>query len=232
MIPDAPGAKKAIPVEVRESPALSKIVSTGAGQFGEVVLAITFIPFLVYFMLTWKMHVHSSTLGLFPKEHRLVAYRTIGRISAMMRSFIVGNLILGLIASGASTVVFWALGLPYPYFLGLISGFMSLIPYLGLILALLAPLAAGLGSLTRSSTILIVVTVVVLHIVMMNVLYPLIIGKRLRLNPLALSLALLFWAWVWGAMGLILAVPIVGATKIVCDYVDSLRGFGAWLGDS
>jgi predicted PurR-regulated permease PerM len=66
----------------------------------------------------------------------------------------------------------------------------------------------------------------------MNVLYPLIIGKRLRLNPLALSLALLFWAWIWGAMGLILAVPIVGATKIVCDYVDSLRGIGAWLGDS
>jgi predicted PurR-regulated permease PerM len=50
------------------------------------------------------------------------------------------------------------------------------------------------------------------------------------LNPLAVTLSLLFWAWIWGAMGLILAVPLAGATKIVCDYVDPLRGFGAWLG--
>jgi predicted PurR-regulated permease PerM len=232
VMPDPPGAKKAIPVEVRESPGLSRIVSTSAGQFGELVLSITFIPFLVYFMLTWKMKVHSNTLQLFPKEHRLVAYRTIGRISLMMRSFIVGNLILGLVASGISTVIFWWIGLPYPYFLGIISGFMSLIPYLGVFLALLAPFAAGLGSMTRTNALVIVITVVVLHVLTMNVLYPLIIGKRLRLNPLALSLALLFWAWIWGAMGLILAVPIVGATKIVCDYVDSLRGIGAWLGDS
>jgi predicted PurR-regulated permease PerM len=232
VLPDAPGSKKAIPVEVHEAPRLSTLISTGASQFGEVVLAITFIPFLVYFMLTWKVHVHSSTLGLFPKEHRLVAYRTIGRISAMIRSFIAGNLLLGMIAAVVSTSVFWAIGLPYPYFLGILSGFVGLIPYLGIILGLLAPFAAGLGSITPTSALIIVVTVIGMHILTMNVLYPLIIGKRLRLNPLALSLSLLFWAWVWGAMGLILAVPIMGATKIVCDYVDSLRGLGAWLGDS
>ena len=56
-------------------------------------------------------------------------------------------------------------------------------------------------------------------------------GKRLRLNPLAITLSLLFWAWIWGAMGLILALPIVGATKIICDYIDPLRGLGAWLGE-
>jgi len=53
----------------------------------------------------------------------------------------------------------------------------------------------------------------------------------LRLNPLAVTLALLFWAWIWGAMGLILAIPMVAATKIICDYTDSLRGLGQWLGD-
>ena len=92
----------------------------------------------------------------------------------------------------------------------------------------------GSGNGGRSSgigVIVIFVTVVGLHVLTMNVLYPKIVGKRLRLNPLAVTLALLFWAWIWGAMGLILAVPIVGATKIICDYVDSLRGLGAWLGD-
>ncbi len=59
---------------------------------------------------------------------------------------------------------------------------------------------------------------------------PKIVGGRLRLNPLTVTLALLFWAWIWGAMRLILAVLIVGATKIICDYVDFQRGLGQWLG--
>ena len=57
-------------------------------------------------------------------------------------------------------------------------------------------------------------TVIGLHLLTMNVLYPKIV---------------LFWAWIWGAMGLVLAIPLVGATKIICDYIDSLRG--AWLGN-
>jgi predicted PurR-regulated permease PerM len=48
---------------------------------------------------------------------------------------------------------------------------------------------------------------------------------------IAVLLSLLFWAWIWGAVGLVLAVPIVGAAKIVCDYTDSLKGLGIWLGE-
>jgi hypothetical protein len=86
-------------------------------------------------------------------------------------------------------------------------------------------------TLNKTGVVIVLSTVVILHIVTMNILYPKIVGKRLRLNPLAVTLSLLFWAWIWGGMGLLLAVPVVGATKIVCDHVDSLRGLGAWLGD-
>ena len=223
--------KAPLAVEVQEAPGLSRVLSAGGGTLGEVFLAITFIPFLVYFMLTWKDHAHSTTVRLFPKEHRLVAHRTVGRISTMIRSFIAGNVLIGLINTLVSTIVFWQLGIPYFYFLGVISGFASLVPYLGVFLALLPPLAGGVGLLDKSGVLIIVLTVVGLHVLTLNVLYPKIVGKRLRLNPLAITLSLLFWAWIWGAMGLILAVPIVGATKIICDYIDPLRGLGAWLGD-
>ncbi len=133
--------KQPLPVEVQEAPGLSKVISAGTGTLGEVVLAISFVPFLVYFMLTWKDHMLSATVRLFPKEHRLIAHRTVGRISAMIRSFIVGNMLIGVVAAAISTVVFWSLGIPYFYFLGVISDFVSLIPYLGVFLALLPPLA-------------------------------------------------------------------------------------------
>jgi len=229
--PSDPQQKKPMPVQVQEKPGIYQIFSGGIGAVGDLVLTMTFIPFLVYFMLTWKDHAHASTVRLFPKEHRLIAHRTVGRISTMIRSFIAGNVLVGLVSAVLSTVVFWRLGIPYFYFLGVISGFVSLVPYLGVFLALLPPLAAGMGVVDKKGVGIILITVVGLHVLSMNVLYPKIVGKRLRLNPLALTLSLLFWAWIWGAMGLILAVPLVGATKIVCDYIDPLRGFGAWLGD-
>ncbi len=89
--------KPPLAVEVQEAPGLSRVISAGGGTLGEVFLAITFVPFLVYFMLTWKDHAHSTTVRLFPKEHRLVAHRTVGRISAMIRGFIAGNVLIGLI---------------------------------------------------------------------------------------------------------------------------------------
>lgn len=223
--------KAPIAVEVQESPGLLRVISAGSGTLAEVLLSITFIPFLVYFMLTSKDHAHSATVRLFPKEHRLVAHRTVGRISAMIRSFIAGNVLVGFINALVSAIVFWRLGIPYFYFLGVISGFASLVPYLGIFLALLPPLAAAAGVVNKTGVVIILLTVIVLHLLTMNVLYPKIVGKRLRLNPLAISLSLLFWAWIWGGMGLILAVPLVGATKIICDYVDPLRGLGAWLGE-
>lgn len=223
--------KPPLAVEVQEAPGLSRVISAGSGTLGEVFLAVTFVPFLVYFMLTWKDHAHSATVRLFPREHRLAAHRTVGRISAMIRSFIVGNVLVGLINALVSMIVFWQLGIPYFYFLGVISGFASLIPYVGVFLALLPPLAGGMGIISKSGAVIILLTVIGLHLLTMNVLYPKIVGKRLRLNPLAITLALLFWAWIWGAMGLILAVPLVAATKIICDYVDPLTGLGAWLGD-
>ena len=223
--------KRALPVEIQESPGLSNILSAGSGTLGDLLLAISFVPFLVYFMLTWKDHVHANTVHLFPKEHRLVAHRTVARISEMIRSFIAGNLIIGVANALISGVVFWRLGIPYFYFLGVISGFVSLIPYLGVVLALLPPLAAGIGILDKTGVMTVVLTVVGLHILTTNVVFPKVVGKRLQLNPLAVTLALLFWAWIWGAMGLILAVPLVAMTKIICDYTDSLRSFGAWLGD-
>ncbi len=223
--------KPPLAVEVQETPGLTRVISAGSGTLGDVFLAISFIPFLVYFMLTWKDHAHSSTMRLFAREHRLAAHRTVGRISAMIRSFIAGNILIGIINALVSAIVFWRLGIPYFYFAGVISGFASLVPYLGIFLALLVPLAAGVGILNKSGVGIILFTVVGLHMLTMNVLYPKIVGRRLRLNPLAITLSLLFWAWIWGAMGLILAVPIVGATKIICDYVEPLQGLGAWLGD-
>ena len=226
------GDKNAVPVKVQQESGIRGLIGgTEIANIGEVLLTIAFIPFIVYFMLTWQEHMRRSTVGLFPSGKRLKAYSTMGKISEMMKGFIVGNFAIGIFMSIASAIVFAFLHLPYFYFLGLISGFLSLIPYLGVILALLPPIASGLGVLHSSGIIVIAVVILGLHVFSMNVLYPKVIGGRLELNPLAVTLGLLIWGWIWGAMGLILAVPVLGAIKIVCDNIEGLQPFGRLLGE-
>ncbi|MGH9580219.1 MAG: AI-2E family transporter [Terriglobales bacterium] len=227
----ATGADETNTLRVRENFNWGELLTRSAASVWEFVLIVSFVPFLVYFMLSWHDHVRAATVMLFRLENRNAAYLTLGRISSMIRSFVVGNLLIGLFMAAVSMIVFALLGLPYPYFLGFISGFLSLVPYLGLFLALVPPLVAGLGQLGGAKFLAIAATVFALHVFAINVLYPKLLGKRLQLNPLVITIALLLWGWIWGGMGLLLAIPLAGAVKIVFDNVESLRPYGAWMGD-
>ena len=210
----------------------NEVVTRGFGSAAEIVLAASFVPFLVFFMLTWHEHARAATVQLFPPENRQAAHVSIGLISLMVRNFIIGNLLIALMVGAVSTLVFALLHVPFFYFAGLGSGFLSLVPYLGLVLALLPPLFLGIGQISLTNVLWIAVAVFTLHVLSVNVLYPMFLGGRLRLNPLALTIALLVWAWLWGAVGLLLAIPITAGMKIVFDHVESLRPVGAWLGEN
>jgi len=218
-------------VTVQQQKSWTDWITAGLGPVTEIVFIASFIPFLAYFMLSWQDHVRSATVMLFRMKNRNTAYVTLGLISSMIRSFIVGNVLVGLFIGAVSTIVFGILHLPYFYFIGFISGFLSLVPYLGVLLALVPPLISGLGQIHSGGALTIVATVLGLHLFALNVLYPKFLGSRLQLNPLAVTLSLMFWGWLWGAMGLVLAVPITAALKIVFDHIEPLRGYGAWLGE-
>ena len=218
-------------IRVRPATSWADMLTHGFGSITDDLLAASFIPFLVYFLLTWKYHARSATVMLFKLEHRHTAFVTLGLIAKMLRSFIVGNLLVGLFVSGLSVAIFGLLHVPFFYFIGILSGFLSLVPYLGVILAMLPPLLVGLGQLEPPDLLLVVLSVVGLHLFALNVLYPKFLGSRLKLNPLAVTIALLFWGIMWGAVGLVLAVPITAAMKIVFDHVESLKPFAAWLGE-
>jgi predicted PurR-regulated permease PerM len=218
-------------IKVKQQSSWSDDLFSSVGTATEFIFSASFVPFLAYFMLTWKEHSRVNTVLLFQRENRSTAYAALGAITDMVRAFIVGNFLVGLFIGAASTVIFGFLGLPYFYFVGFISGFLSLVPYLGVVLAALPPLITGLGHVHSTGIAVILGTVVGLHLFALNVLYPKFLGKRLQLNPLAVTVALLFWGWIWGAMGLILAIPLTAAIKIICDHVETLRAVGCWLGE-
>jgi predicted PurR-regulated permease PerM len=218
-------------VRVRQVESWSDLLTRGAGTLTDILLAAVFVPFLAYFLLTWQSHARSATVMLFPLRHRHTAFVTLGLIGKMLQSFIVGNLLIGLLMSGVSVAIFGLRHVPFFYFVGFLSGFLSLVPYLGIVLAMVPPILVGLGQLDAGDLATVLLCVIGLHLFALNVLYPKLLGNRLRINPLAVTIALLFWGAVWGAIGLVLAIPITGAIKIVFDHVESMKPYADWLGE-
>src|SRR5665647_3432715 len=95
-------------------------------------------------MLSWRDHINRSFLQFFHGEDRLIAARSVQGIADMVRAFVVGNFVLGMLLAVLSSMLFWALRVPYPMLVGPLSGFMSLVPYIGLPLAMIPPLFAAL----------------------------------------------------------------------------------------
>jgi predicted PurR-regulated permease PerM len=218
-------------IRIQPSSPVTELLTHGFGSFSQLLLAVSFVPFLVYFMLSWQQHARSATVMLFPMRHRHTAYVTLGLISNMIRSFMVGNLLIGSFMAIISMLIFGVLQLPFFLLIGAFSGFLSLVPYLGLVLAMIPPLTVGVGQLPSEDLLALLVAVAALHFFALNVLYPKFLGNRLQLNPLAVTIALLFWGWFWGGMGLVLAIPITATVKIIFDHIDALKPWGTWLGE-
>ena len=202
------------------------------GSVYQILLMASFIPFLVYFMLSWRDHIHRAFLQFFEGEHRVAAARSLQGIGDMVRGFVVGNFVLGVLLAALSSIAFFLIHLPYPLLAGPISGFLSLVPYVGLPLALIPPaIVAIAGGNPLASFLIILFLVAMLHLIAMNLLYPKIVGSRVHLNPLVVTFALMLWGFLWDAPGLLLAIPLTAAIKAVCDNVKGLRPFGKFLGD-
>ena len=201
-------------------------------SFYDVLLMASFVPFLVYFMLSWRDHMRRSFLYLFSGSERQIVGKSWQGVADMVRAYVIGNFILGLILATISCSFFFAIRLPYWPLVGPLSGFLSLVPYVGLPLAMIPALAAGLIVFNQPAIyVSIAVVVAVLHLVAMNLLYPKVVGSRVHLNPLVVTVALMFWGTIWGGIGLLLAIPITAGIKAVCDNVTSLHGYGRLLGD-
>ena len=226
----APGAIPEVRIHEEKTP-IGDYIYARLSSFYQILLMASFVPFLVYFMLSWRDHINRSFLQFFHGEDRMVATRSLTGIADMVRAFVVGNFLLGLLLASLSSILFWTMRLPFPLLVGPLSGFLSLVPYVGLPMAMVPPLFAALGVNRFPVYVLVVVVVALLHLIAINLLYPKIVGSRVHLNPLVVTFSLMLWGFLWDAPGLLLAIPMTAALKAVCDNVKALRPFGKFLGD-
>ncbi len=230
-VPAAPGAIQEVRIHDDRNP-VGDYIYERLGTLYEFLLMASFVPFLVYFMLSWRDHIYRSFLRFFEGPDRMAAARSLEGVAEMARAFVVGNFMIGVLLAVLSWIAFAIVRIPYPFLVGSLSGSLSLVPYIGLPLALVPPIMAALaGGASSSVGFFAFLVVLILHLTAMNVLYPKIVGARVHLNPLVVTFSLMFWGFLWGAAGLLLAIPITAGIKAVCDNLTDLKPWGRFLGD-
>jgi predicted PurR-regulated permease PerM len=229
--PPPPPAVQEVRIQQEPTPLFSYAYSYLA-EYYDVLLMASFVPFLVYFLLSWRDHIRSRYLLLCEGETRQAAASTWHGLGDMVRAYVIGNFMLGILLSVASALLFASVKLPYWLIVAPVSGFLSLIPYIGLPLALIPPVVAALpASKEPAMYLFLTVSVAMLHLLALNLLYPKFVGARVHLNPLVVTVALMFWGMLWGALGLLLAIPLTAALKSLCDHIPTLQPYGRLLGD-
>ena len=224
----APGAKPAAPAA--DSGMVHTLFLRGIGSLYALVLEGTFLPFLVFFMLAGKREAWHSTLQLFPVSRRTQVKETLDDLRDVLRDYLIGMCVVTLVVIACTSIFFLALGLDYPVLAGIASGLFNMVPYIGAVLAWLpAFLLAVVKWKAVSHFALIAVVLTGIHVVAQNLIAPQLVGRQVQLNAVAITISLLFWGWVWGGMGLILAIPITAALRVICDHTQSWKPVARWL---
>lgn len=193
----------------------------GVGSISGILIMAGVLPFLVFFMLAGKDQMSVRLTNMF--QGRIDVPKFVSNLSNMVRGFFLGNLIVAFIMAAGTSLVFLVLGMDGAVTLGIVSAILNLIPFLGLLLATAVPLAAALLQFnTIGPFVTIAITVLLFHLIAANFLIPKLVGSRLLVGPVALTIGMLFWGWLWGIMGLLLAVPLTALVKLIADSRPSL----------
>jgi predicted PurR-regulated permease PerM len=228
--PTGTAAPKPAPAPA-DTGAVHNLLVRGIGSLYALILEGTFVPFLVFFMLAQKREVWHATLQLFPVNRRTQVKETLDDLRDVLRDYLIGMSVVTLVVIALSSMFFLALGLDYPVLAGIASGIFNMVPYIGAVLAWLPGFMLAIikwHAVKNFALIAFVLTAI--HVIAQNLIAPQLVGRQVRLNAVAITIALLFWGWVWGGMGLILGIPITAALRVICDHTEAGKPIARWLG--
>jgi predicted PurR-regulated permease PerM len=187
---------------------------------------------LLYFLLAVGDLFLQKLIKVLPqlqdkKKAVAIARDTEALISTYLFTAALVNIGIGIVVALVMTL----LGMPNPMLWGALAALAEFIPYIGAT-ALLATLTlAGLATFPETGHALLVpASYLAVNIVQSNFVSPVILGRRLTLNPVAILVGLVFWWWLWGVGGAFIAVPLLVTFKIFCDHIESLSPIGEFLG--
>ena len=218
-------------VQITESPlAATRAFVAQVGETLYLLLYAAAVPFLTFFMLKDREKFGRVIDGMLARDSRFAGDVT-GAVSRTMTDYALGLSFVMAIMAGMTTVALMLLKIRYYYILGPLAGLAIMLPYVGVIFSTVPAVAVAFFQYDGRKAITVLIVYALLQFLEGNILTPLIVGGRVRLFPLTVVVAFIFWGLLWGVAGAVLAVPLTSAVKVVCENVRGLEGFARLLGE-
>lgn len=222
-------------VEIVEAPfRATDYLWSGGASLASFATQFVLVLFLVYFFLVtgdlYKRKVVKIAGPTLSKKK--ITVQILDEINHQIENFMRVQVFTSFVVAVATSLALWWFGVDYPIVWGLLAGVFNSIPYVGPLVV-----TGGLGVVTfmQFDDLLktAYVCAVAFGITSLEgfLLTPMLMSRAAQMNPVAIFIGLLFWSWVWGLWGTILAVPMLMMLKAVCDHVEDLQPIGELLGE-
>ena len=216
-----------------------KMLAQSAGVIGATVVSLSsvflFLVFVMidtFFLLFYRRLIIKFLIAVFAEENSQTVYDIVAQVEYIIRKYILGLLLEMAIVAAVCCFAFLIIGVKYAVLLGLITGLFNIIPYIGIFTSLVLSTIITVGTAaTTTKVILVIATIVGMHLVDSNVLLPMIVGSKVKINALITVLGVIVGEMFWGIPGMFLSIPVIAISKVIFDRIESLKPWGMLLGD-
>ncbi|HQR46294.1 MAG TPA: AI-2E family transporter [Thermoanaerobaculia bacterium] len=231
LLPEVDRSVRSVKVEQGALESVSKVALQVRTVFALLLYAAA-VPMLSFFMLKDREKYGGAITRILRLKGGRAASDFAEGVARVLGGYVLGELFVVLITACITTAGLLVLRVPYAYVLGPLAGLCVLIPYVGVIVSTTPALVvAFLAGTDGALPLKVLVFYSCVQFLEGNVLTPFIVGSRVRLHPLAVLVAFLFWGILWGVPGAILAVPLTATAKVVGERFDRFAPWAALLGD-
>lgn len=188
----------------------SSLISTAS----QIIVAILIMPFILFYLLRDGQQLNAHVTQYLPTQWRSSVSKVLTDVNAQLSNYVRGQVTVAIIVALMFSVMFSLIGLSYPVTLGVMAGFLNLIPYLGSFLAMIPAVILGL---IAGPVMLIKVLIVFMveQTIEGRFVTPLIIGSSLSIHPITILFVLLTAGQMYGVLGVLLGIPIYASIKVV-----------------
>lgn len=210
--------------------ALTSAVTSGAGSVFSGLGNTFLILLLMFFILGSSGDLVAKVRFSMIQRHSETLSTMLESIDQRVRQYLITKTLISLATGALTTIILLIFGVDFALLWGFLTFLLNFIPNIGSIVAIVFPITISFLQFDSVSTpLLILALLVVTQGIMGNVVEPKLMEFSLNLSPLLVLVALIFWGWLWGIWGMILAVPMMSILKIVFENVEALRPIGVLM---
>ncbi|RZK43009.1 MAG: AI-2E family transporter [Pedobacter sp.] len=215
-----------------------KALSTSAVVIGTTIVTLSssllFLAFTLlftFFILNYRRLLYRFLINVFAEEHSTKVTEIVREIQHIIRKYVSGLFIQMIIVTILMISTLSLLGVKYAILLGVIAGIFNIIPYLGISTALLISVLITFATAGAAKALLVLFAFIGVHTIDGNILLPLVVGSKVKINALIAFIGIILGEMIWGISGMFLCIPYLAMFKIIFEKTDGLKAWGLLLGE-